>query len=346
MTSTVYEEYQAYLNNASITYIKDLATGDVIRRLAPKLGNMAYARKKRSIVHDLDRAFEGLTFDQDVFGNDVHKDCHLFLLTLTYDHKGTIEEAWANLTNEVKKAKILIQRELERDINPGRTRTVKGRSNPSWERVHLRTFMVKEGQKSGWPAPHMLLILDRPIRCVKYHARKDTRYIIQNSSLWRAVKNCWKNGNSDIHAIVSDSNIRASPCRYVAKYLTKAVDATQDPLGFRMLAWAHKYRQRPMHLSRQFKNVFNPARLETYCYESQPMKGHKWVFDGSEAVDLREFHKVMLQKSKRPAPPPLPAWVQERLDHPRPWPRVSEGMDDTTLQAQWDAMKAQGSGGR
>lgn len=301
----VYQEYGDWLETASIVYTKDLATGDVQKRLSPKRGNLAYSRKKRSQLNEYEQLMKGLEFDRSVSNSRVHKDCHMLLVTFTYERSTPIENAWGCLTDDLKKARIYIKRRLEEDLN-GMTkreygkRKRRGKSLEELQTISIRSMTAKEGQKDGYPAPHMILILDHPIRCIRHTSKKEgVKWIVQNQVLWKAIKDSWPHGHSDIRGIVKNKVGKRSAVGYVMKYLTKAVKSGERDLAFKTMAWQKHYNLRPMHVSSQFKEMLNPARLDTILSESQQVSGHMWVFDRVEYVKLSEFDRIMTRKTEQ-----------------------------------------------
>lgn len=301
----VYKEYEEWLNVASINTFTDLATGDKVRSLAPKRGNPAYARKQRkkikSIIDDMAR----LQWENKRPGRGVHMGCMMFLTTLTYDHnKVSAEDAWKNCSKDVASSKVMIKRALGAD--------------------HIRTFMVKEGTSSDYPAPHMLVIVDKPVECVRYSGKKGKKYIIASRQQHTKVQRAWKNGYLDIQAVVNAKVGRRSAIAYLGKYLVKAVDVTDhNSVAFKTMAWLKHYNLRTMHISRDFKNILNPVRLDTILHESQQIVGRMWVFDSVEYCDLNNFCAIIDKRrvEDRQIKPDtqLPEWIQDRKLHPRDW---------------------------
>lgn len=273
----VYQEYGEYLETASIVHMKDLATGDIQRRLAPKRGNRAYARKQEKKMRDLESGFKGLVFDRPLPGRN-HKACHMFLSTLTYDQKNiSKEDAWKNISHDIKSMKVMLSRALHAE--------------------HIDVLTVKEGTESGYPAPHLLVIVDRPVICVRHKNRRgEITYRLADHVQLGKVKQTWKNGFLDIKAVVNNKVGAYSAVHYTMKYLVKSVDAKKKDLAFKQMAWQKKFNLRAMHIGQSFKNLVNPVRLETILNESQQVKGHMWVFDHIEYIKLSDFDKIMMRK--------------------------------------------------
>lgn len=290
----VYRDYEDYVNLCTIVHMEDLATGDRLRRMAPKRGNLAYANKLKKRMQGLEDGLDELQWDFPMPGR-IHRKCFMFLVTLTYDQKATpIDEAWKEISNDIAKSKVELKRAFHAD--------------------HINVLTVKEGTASGYPAPHMLVIVDKPITCVRHRNKKgEVTFRLADMGQLHHVKSAWKRGFLDIKAVVSNRIESKSAIHYVMKYLVKAVDIEQHDIAFKQMAWQKQYNLRAMHISQSFKNLSNPVRLETYCNESQQRKSHYWVYEGSESCALSDFQRIMLQKVQPlVVPPPEPEWITER----------------------------------
>jgi hypothetical protein len=304
-TEEIYSNYEAFLSTASINTFVDLAGGDKVRSLAPKRGNQAYARRQRkkikSIIDDMSR----LQWEITRPGRGTHLGCMMFLATFTYDQKKiSAFDAWKNISKDVASTKVQIKRALNAD--------------------HIRTFLVKEGTLGDYPAPHMLIIVDRPVECVRYRGKKGIKYIIASRRQFEQVKRTWKNGFLDIQAVKGAKIGRRSAIAYLGKYLVKAVDVTdKESVGFRTMAWLKHYNLRTMHISSAFKEMLNPARLDTILHESQQKNSHLWVFDSVEYCDLKSFCDIIDKRRKEDdiikRNPQLPEWILDRKLNPRDW---------------------------
>lgn len=301
----VYSEYEAFVNTASINTFVNLANGEKRRSLAPKRGNPAYARKQRKKIKSIISDMSGLKWEVPRPGRGTHLGCMMFLVTFTYDHnKVTAPEAWKNMSKDIASTKIQIKRALKAD--------------------HIRTFLVKEGTHSDYPAPHMLVIVDRPVECVRYSGKHGPKFIIASRQQNEKVKRTWKNGFLDIQAVKNAKVGKASAVAYLGKYLVKAVDVQdKNSVAFRTMAWLKHYNLRTMHISSGFKEILNPLRLDTILHESQQIVGRKWVFDSVEYCELNDFCKIIDLRAKEDRQikqnTQLPEWIQDRKLHPRDW---------------------------
>lgn len=244
----LYTNYQKWVEEEHIVVLKDLVTNEIIKKQSPRRGNSAYARKFDDKRKKLESQFTKLTFSTLIENSRKnYSDSLLLLITLTYDHKKTdIQNSWRDITKEINNFKKKIRRRL------GFGATV---------------ICSKEGTKSGYPAPHLLIMLDRPLRTTRYHGR----WIVQSKSLVDKLRDCWPNGFIDVRAIGPEGTIEGrSPISYVMKYLIKSVksDGKFNQIALKQLAWQKLFNLRPFLISGQFKNRLNPVRLDSFYYNS------------------------------------------------------------------------------
>lgn len=294
--SRLYEDFEAWLNDASITYLRDMTTGERVRKLAPKRGNRAYSAKYRKKWSELEVAFDSCQFDEDFGGRGNMKRCRALLVTFTYDHNRTdLQTAWANVSKDLAQWRVEAKRKL------GITR--------------IASLTVKEGTESGYPAPHMIFILSEPVIAVKHHSKKTdaVTWRLHSFALLDAIKDVWRHGFADVQAIVNHSVSRSgkkkSAMSYVMKYLTKSIDLEgqrEDDLsvkyktiGVKTFAWQKLFLHRPLYLSKSFKEA---VRLDADM--PKPQHGF-WVYDHSDHCKLNNVGFIL--SSKMP-PDPHP-WI-------------------------------------
>ena len=103
---------------------------------------------------------------------------------------------------------------------------------------------VKESTVSGYPAVHVLLFLETPLK-IKWHDKSNTfrpdpsnHYTkkvlgcLKNLNDWNSVSPCWGVGFIDIYAFTNDRmSFRgyANPVNYIAKYLSKSLNVNKIP---------------------------------------------------------------------------------------------------------------------
>ena len=172
---------------------------------------------------------------------------HLFFLTLTIDHKVmSRDEANFYITSRGRGIANFFAR-LEKTLTDGYSKVI-----------------VKESTVSGYPAVHIILHLDRPLK-IKYHRKSRsfrpdptdpyTRTILsrfKNLSDWNSPSPIWDVGFIDIYAFTQeDMGIKgyATPINYIAKYITKSLDldhveefrkcrrVSELPMKYRTAVW-------------------------------------------------------------------------------------------------------------
>lgn len=245
--------------------------------LSSKRGNSTYAKKKRKLAWQINQGMKGMEWDYECNNSrNIVRDTHLILITLTFDRKLTSKEkAWHLLTAEGKELN-----KLQANISK-----IFGK-NATWK--------IKEGTVSGYPAPHILVMLDRPIRAFRYRGT----WRIQSNSKVERLKEKWKFGFLDVRAIVSNKIKNSNVIGYLTKYLTKFVSFKYEPgkkvkvddLGKEATAiltnvWNKVYRSRDV-LSKSFKqrlNAIHDVRLDRIYPELKlPNKDSimkKWILN-------------------------------------------------------------------
>lgn len=281
--ASLYKEYMEWVNCAEVVTIKDLATGQRYARLSPKRGNKAYASKMRKKFKDLEAGMKGLSFDgASRASRPIYRDCQKFLITFTYDPSRNDKfDAWAGMSKDIAKAKVTMKRQL--GVNS------------------IRSLLVKEGTQSGYPAPHMLLVIDRPVRCYRHIGKyRRESWRLQNQGLLRALKGCWKNGFVDIQAVVHNKvDGNKADLEYLFKYMSKSVEVGGSVgLVEKQNAFQKLYNLRTVQVSKQFQQLLNrDARLDPLLNESQQVEAHKWVLESVEYCSLSDFHTVIMSKA-------------------------------------------------
>ncbi len=224
------EDYNKFLN---------LETGEIVYAQSAKRGNMVYATRKTKKRDVLKNAIEGKIFDYLVKGFRNRRMTKLLLCTVNFDRsKFTCEEAWAAL----RSTKV---EDLDYTYN------VINKLNANISKIFGKhgTLTSKEAQSSGYPAPHLIFILDEPVM-VERHVGKDGRVSwrlcdqrilnrigkgplmrkLAKTDFRKAIDNnpIWKHGFIDFEGIVSEEGSRPkrNAITYPFKYLVKCL--TQD----------------------------------------------------------------------------------------------------------------------
>ena len=135
-----------------VTVLSDL-DGNQIKLQAPRRGNYSYARKKKRVRDYLDDGIKKLKLWWPVGGRSKLFYTHMILFTLTFlrlSDPYDKQRQWQNLTNEVAKFRYKLSRSLG---------------------ISISSFTVKEGCADGYPAPHVLIMFDRPLLVYRHVSR-------------------------------------------------------------------------------------------------------------------------------------------------------------------------------
>ena len=310
--TTLCNDFLAWQLDASITILRNMKTGEKVRHLAPKRGNKAHAAKYRKKLYDIEIGLNELKLDwPKAIGRDKYWMCRALLITLTYDHKKiSCQDAWRDISKEIAKFKIKLKRVMQ---------------------FHsLVTIAVKEGTTSGYPAPHIMVIMDIPVTCKKRYSpyAKKNLYRINCDKLYYGVHedgandkkgmvDCWPHGFIDVQGIVNNSVLdgkeKRSAASYLFKYLTKAIDVGSaetetKSLGVSTHAYQKLFHLRPLHICKKLKLEI-AARLDILLHQSQHSTTGIWKYDSSQYCKLTEYQVILSQP-----PPP----------DPKPWPILGQ----------------------
>ena len=224
------EDYNKFIN---------LETKEVIYAQSAKRGNVVYATRKTKNRDKMKAALKDKIFDYPVKGFRNRRMTRLLLVTVNFDRtKFTAEEAWAALRSTPVEG-------MDYTFN------VINKLNANISKIFGKhgTLISKEAQSSGYPAPHLIFILDEPVM-VERHVGKNGAVswrlceskvldrIGKGPLMRKLAKNdyrkaidmnpIWKHGFIDIEGIVSEDDSRSSmnAITYPFKYLVKCI--TQD----------------------------------------------------------------------------------------------------------------------
>ncbi len=208
-----------YIDTEYYNLFANLDTGEHSASPVSRRGNPQYAFrqqiKRRKLNKILKRSRISLEEPDGLYS-------HLFFLTLTIDHKlMSRDEANYYITSRGKGISRFFAR-LEKSLDGGYSKVI-----------------VKESTVSGYPAVHILLHLDRPLKV--YHHRKSNSYRpdpsdpythevlgrLKNLSNWNSSSPIWDAGFIDIYAFTQeDMGMKgyATPINYISKYITKSLD--------------------------------------------------------------------------------------------------------------------------
>jgi hypothetical protein len=182
--------------------------GECIEAISPKRGNRQYAKRKRRRYQELQSGMDGLKWDFAIpkTRSNVIRKTHLLFITLTFNRSYSIQESWQLCTSKGG------------ELNRFSARLHKILGNKA-------TFKAKEAQASGYAAPHILCIIDRPLTAFKHKGK----WRLQNREILEQIKKAWPHGYVDIMACVDGRIEGKGVLSYMMKYSTKVVSL--DPMN-------------------------------------------------------------------------------------------------------------------
>ena len=183
------------------------SNGEYVEAISPKRGNRQYANRKWRRYRELQSGMDGLKWDFEIpkARSNVIRKTHLLFITLTFNRSYSIQESWQLCTSRGG------------ELNRFSARLHKILGNKA-------TYKAKEAQVSGYAAPHILCIMDRPLTAFKHKGK----WRIQNRKIMEQIKKAWPHGYVDIMACVDGKVEGRGVLSYMMKYSTKVVSL--DPL--------------------------------------------------------------------------------------------------------------------
>ncbi len=210
-----------YLSEDYFNLFCNLDTGE--HRAIPvcRKGNAQYALRQSFKKSDLAKIIRNSKFS---FVTEDGTYSQLHFMTLTFDHNlMTRDEANYFITTKGKGIKNFFGR-FEKVIDKG-----------------FSKVLVKESTINGYPAVHIILYLEKPLK-VKFHRKSNTyrpdpsdpytkRFLgkLKNLDNWNSASPLWKVGFLDFYSFTMDDMKMkgySNPVNYIAKYISKSLDLT------------------------------------------------------------------------------------------------------------------------
>jgi len=197
------EQFIDYVSDDRYSVLYNPVEDKHIFPLAPKRGNKSYAYKQYKKFKPIMKAFEERSFSASVNNRSVKHLTSALLVTFTFDHKQwSIPDAWQSVTSAVNSFKSYL------------TKTLK---------ISYGSFLSKEGTKSGYPAPHLIILLDNTVPAFKHKGK----WRVQSKKLVDDLKEAWsrysRSSFCDIQAVIDGKVGKRNAMSYVLKYATKTV---------------------------------------------------------------------------------------------------------------------------
>jgi hypothetical protein len=211
--------YREWRNDDVILHFED-SNGEYAEATSPKRGNWVYAWKKRKKMKYLQTGMDGLVWDYEVphSRSTVIRKTHLIFITLTYARHYTVQDSW-RLTSSRGGA-----------LNRFSARLSKILGNKA-------TYKAKEAQESGYAAPHIMVILDRPVTAFKH----GKTWRIRDRRLVQKIKDAWPYGFVDVQACVGGKVRGRNPISYMMKYATKTLRRDTTTKSARIAELTHAW---------------------------------------------------------------------------------------------------------
>ena len=219
-------------------------TKEVVYALASKRGNPVYAAKKGERLNEVLEAVMNREFDFEVPGmrSSRFRLTRIIMATLTFSHQRyTAEEAWGLLRSSP--IEDLISEYGALNKFGANISSIFGKNGK---------LTCKEADSSGYPAPHIIIVLNKPV-LVKKHNNKDgtTSWRLANDHVLKRVGKdkesrrmsrndvesailnnpIWTHGVMDIKGIVKNEKFGkfSNGFTYIFKYLIKTISLERYP---------------------------------------------------------------------------------------------------------------------
>ena len=219
-------------------------TGEIVFVQAPKRGNAPYARKKNATLDTIIRALADNQFDYEVPGTrgGEYRMTHMLFFTGTFSHERyTPEQAWGCMRSTDLE---------EAEFEHGAMNKLGANFSSIFGKNGKLT--CKEASSSGYPAPHVILVLDKPVLVKRFVSRTGevSWRIVDKSILKRLGKDfcsrqrskcdveaasaenpIWPYGTFDIKGLVKHDRFNkfSNGFTYVFKYLIKTITINKYP---------------------------------------------------------------------------------------------------------------------
>ena len=229
------QRFLDWMRDEQMIVFQDRKTGEKVYSPICRRGNRQYAMKKARQRDLFLEAFRTKELDRQIGNNPNIRETCALLITVTFDKKKyTMEEAWGMLSSTE-----IASSDLKTGVLNNLTANLRDIFGP------LCKITVKEAQEDGYPAPHLIVLLDNPTT-VKLHRGKGgqswrifdphtLRRIGKDPALRRlsrirhidaiSMNPIWKYGFIDVQGVVKGCRFknRKDAVSYAYKYLTKSL---------------------------------------------------------------------------------------------------------------------------
>lgn len=298
----LYEAFLGWSKDNHINRFYNPATKEYKKVLAPRMGNSAYAKKLTKKLKQVEEGLKGLSFDTSIEmtnAREIKRKALMLLITLTYDNRITAQQAWQQVSRDLNQFRAELSQKLKKHFKLKRQ-----------VKISIRSMTLKEGTKRGYPAPHMIIVLERPVIVMRYLGKDfSVTYRLQSHELLDDIQAIWRQGYSDVQAVVNDKigKKRENVFGYLGKYFRKGLETGKTiDLPVRQFAYTKLFKLRPISISKGFKQLLNPTvRLDKLLLpklKSSPNKGEGfWLYDGT----IFATREALVAELVRKDPPPV-----------------------------------------
>jgi hypothetical protein len=223
----IQEQFLEYVSNDQYSVLHNPVEDKYIVPLTPKRGNRSYAYKQYKKFKPIMDSFKERSFSKTVNNRGTMQLTSALLITFTFDHKQWLtSDAWKSSTKVINQFKAYLTKTLG---------------------LSYGSFLSKEGTKSGYPSPHLIVLLDNAVPAFKHNGK----WRIQSQKLVNDLKGAWarysRGSFCDIRAIVDGKIGKRNAMSYVLKYAMKTVSLdpdNPDPIAINTHAFQKLYNLR------------------------------------------------------------------------------------------------------
>ncbi len=223
-SNTLLPDLIEYIDTFYYNLFCNLDTGEHSASPVSRRGNPQFALRQSKKKKMLNQILRNTRFSYETSRGTYS---HLHFQTLTFDHnRFGRDEANFLITSKGKAISKYFAR-LEKHLRGGYSKII-----------------VKESTVSGYPAVHILLYLEEPLK-VRFHRKSNsyrpdptdpyTRSVLslwKNLEDWNSVSPIWGFGFVDIYSFTNDRmklKGHSNPINYISKYISKSLDLGDVP---------------------------------------------------------------------------------------------------------------------
>jgi len=230
-----------WLQSNDYNHFKNQETGVDLYSLVCKRGNKVYATRKSVKMDEMIKLLDENEFDYPIGSSGKYRMTKILFVSMDFDETlFTQETAWASLRSTPIEDTECIHGVINNfDANLSKIFGSHGR------------LVCKEAQANGYPAPHMIIILDKYVRIRLHNGLKGPSWRIDDPEILRRlgkdpvsrklafrdykkatrINPIWKNGFFDIQGVVKGTELKKhkNSFTYLFKYLIKSLDIEKFP---------------------------------------------------------------------------------------------------------------------